>query len=98
MRWTGLIAATMLAGAAPNAVGAQALPAPQQQHQAIEGGVPLTPENRAHVQRAAAEVLFWNQEQRDQNFPHMEKLFPGRPCRSPRRRSMPLSRRRMSPG
>ncbi|MBN8841138.1 MAG: beta-lactamase family protein [Sphingomonadales bacterium] len=72
----------MLAGAAPNAVGAQALPAPQQQHQAIEGGVPLTPENRAHVQRAAAEVLFWNQEQRDQNFPHMEKLFPGHVVRA----------------
>lgn len=78
MRWTGLIAATLLAGAAPGAVGAQSLPAPQHQpQQAVEGGVPLTAENRAHVERAATEVLFWNQEQRDQNFPHMEKLFPG---------------------
>ncbi|HEY0111836.1 MAG TPA: serine hydrolase domain-containing protein [Allosphingosinicella sp.] len=28
------------------------------------------------VRRAGAEVLFWNQEQRDRNFRSMEKLFP----------------------
>ncbi|MBB4097849.1 serine hydrolase domain-containing protein [Sphingomonas kyeonggiensis] len=29
------------------------------------------------LRKVGAEVLFWSQAQRDQNFPHMEKLFPG---------------------
>ncbi len=71
MRWTGLIAATLLAGTAV------AQSAPQPQPQAVEGGVALTAENRAHLQNIGAEILFWTQAQRDQNFPHMEKMFPG---------------------
>lgn len=29
------------------------------------------------LRKVGAEVLFWSQAQRDANFPHMEKLFPG---------------------
>lgn len=39
------------------------------------------------LRAAAAEVLFWNQAQRDANFRAMEKLFPGttaKPARTPR--------------
>lgn len=39
------------------------------------------------LRAAAAEVLFWNQSQRDANFRAMEKLFPGttaKPARTPR--------------
>lgn len=38
------------------------------------------------LRSAAAQVLFWSQEQRDANFPAMEKLFPGttaKPARKP---------------
>ena len=36
----------------------------------------VTPQEAARIRSAAAQVLFWNQEQRDQNFRNMEKLFP----------------------
>jgi CubicO group peptidase (beta-lactamase class C family) len=39
--------------------------------------VTITPDNAAKLRQVGAEVLFWNQQQRDQNFPAMEKLFPG---------------------
>lgn len=39
--------------------------------------VTLTRENEAQVRQAGAEILFWSQAQRDANFPHMDKLFPG---------------------
>lgn len=39
--------------------------------------VALTKENEAQIRQAGAEILFWSQAQRDANFPHMEKLFPG---------------------
>ncbi|HVJ02395.1 MAG TPA: serine hydrolase domain-containing protein [Sphingomonas sp.] len=29
------------------------------------------------LRKVGAEVLFWSQSQRDANFPHMEKIFPG---------------------
>lgn len=29
------------------------------------------------LRKVGAEVLFWSQEKRDANFPHMEKIFPG---------------------
>lgn len=32
----------------------------------------------AKLQQVGAAVLFWSQEQRDRNFPHMERLFPVR--------------------
>lgn len=37
---------------------------------------PLTPEEAAQFQKRAAEVLFWTQQQRDENFRRMEQLFP----------------------
>lgn len=37
---------------------------------------PLTPEEAVKFQKRAAEVLFWNQQQRDENFRRMEQLFP----------------------
>lgn len=41
------------------------------------------------LRAAAAEVLFWNQAQRDKNFPAMETLFPGTTA-APSRRPRPL--------
>ncbi len=37
----------------------------------------LTADEMARVRRMGAEILFWNQAQRDANFPKMEALFPG---------------------
>jgi CubicO group peptidase (beta-lactamase class C family) len=37
---------------------------------------PLTAEQAAKFQKQAAQVLFWSQQQRDENFRRMEKLFP----------------------
>ena len=39
--------------------------------------VKVTPDIAAKLRQVGAEVLFWSQAQRDQNFPAMEKLFPG---------------------
>ncbi len=47
---------------------AQAVPSPD---------VPLQSGDNAGLRKVGAEVLFWSQAQRDQNFPHMEKIFPG---------------------
>lgn len=40
-------------------------------------GVPLNPQDTSGLRKVGAEVLFWSQKQRDDNFPHMEKIFPG---------------------
>jgi CubicO group peptidase (beta-lactamase class C family) len=37
----------------------------------------MSPADMERVRKAGAEILFWNQAQRDANFPAMEKLFPG---------------------
>ncbi len=42
----------------------------------------LTPANAARLRQAGAEVLFWNQEQRDRNFPAMETIFPTHPVKA----------------
>lgn len=39
--------------------------------------VQLTPQNADHLRQVGADILFWNQAQRDAGFPHMERLFPG---------------------
>ncbi|MBA2921220.1 serine hydrolase [Sphingomonas sp. MAH-20] len=39
--------------------------------------VALTPQNADRIRQAGAEILFWDQAQRDANFPHMEERFPG---------------------
>jgi CubicO group peptidase (beta-lactamase class C family) len=39
--------------------------------------VALTPQNADRIRQAGAEILFWDQAQRDANFPHMEEHFPG---------------------
>ncbi len=53
--------------------------------QARTAGVPITDANRAKLQQVGAEVLFWSQEQRDQNFPHMESVFPGHVVKASRK-------------
>lgn len=53
--------------------------------QAQTAGVPITDANRAKLQQVGAEVLFWSQEQRDQNFPHMESVFPGHVVKASRK-------------
>jgi CubicO group peptidase (beta-lactamase class C family) len=35
------------------------------------------PQDTSGLRKVGAEVLFWSQEKRDANFPHMEKIFPG---------------------
>lgn len=40
--------------------------------------VPTDPQAREALRKAGAEVLFWNQQQRDANFRRMEQLFPTR--------------------
>ncbi len=39
--------------------------------------VKVQPGDNAGLRKVGAEVLFWSQAQRDQNFPHMERIFPG---------------------
>lgn len=39
--------------------------------------VPVNAQDTAGLRKVGAEVLFWSQAQRDANFPHMEKIFPG---------------------
>jgi len=35
------------------------------------------PQDTSGLRKVGAEVLFWSQAQRDANFPHMERIFPG---------------------
>ena len=51
--------------------------------------VKLTPENSDRIRQVGGEILFWNQEQRDKNFPAMETLFPGTVAKAPRRPKTP---------
>jgi CubicO group peptidase (beta-lactamase class C family) len=39
--------------------------------------VTVAPDNAAKLRQVGAEILFWSQQQRDQNFREMEKTFPG---------------------
>ena len=41
-----------------------------------EPAVRLTPQQAAHFQKLAAEVLFWSDSQRDRNFRRMVRIFP----------------------
>jgi CubicO group peptidase (beta-lactamase class C family) len=41
------------------------------------GEVKIQPGDNSGLRKVGAEVLFWSQAQRDANFPHMERLFPG---------------------
>ncbi|NIJ18437.1 CubicO group peptidase (beta-lactamase class C family) [Sphingomonas naasensis] len=41
------------------------------------GQVALDKADTSGLRKVGAEVLFWSQAQRDANFPHMEKIFPG---------------------
>ncbi|AQR73116.1 serine hydrolase [Sphingomonas sp. LM7] len=40
-------------------------------------GTPVAAQDTSGLRKVGAEVLFWSQAQRDANFPHMEKIFPG---------------------
>lgn len=62
------------------------------------GNEPLTPEKMEKLRSAGAEILFWNQEQRDANFRAMEARFPGRVVKHgtrvhalPRGRQLPIA-------
>jgi CubicO group peptidase (beta-lactamase class C family) len=50
-----------------------------------EGPVRLTPENADRLRQVGGEILFWNQTQRDHNFPAMERQFPGTIAKASRR-------------
>jgi CubicO group peptidase (beta-lactamase class C family) len=39
--------------------------------------VTVRPDNATKLRQVGAEILFWSQQQRDQNFREMEKTFPG---------------------
>lgn len=41
------------------------------------GPVRITAANSDQLRQVGAAVLFWSQAQRDANFPHMERIFPG---------------------
>lgn len=43
----------------------------------VSQDVKANPQDTAGLRKVGAEVLFWSQAQRDANFPHMEKIFPG---------------------
>jgi len=43
----------------------------------VSPDVPINSQDNAGLRKVGAEVLFWSQAQRDANFPHMEKIFPG---------------------
>ncbi len=46
--------------------------------QAVQSSdVKLQTGDNSGLRKVGAEVLFWSQAQRDANFPHMERLFPG---------------------
>ncbi|WP_448664446.1 serine hydrolase domain-containing protein [Sphingomonas sp. CJ20] len=66
-RW---MLATALAMAALSAGPAQA-------QAVVSPDVPLKADDTSGLRKIGAEILFWSQAQRDANFPHMERLFPG---------------------
>ena len=58
----------------------------------------VTPDNATKLRQVGAEVLFWSQQQRDQNFREMEKIFPGHVVKAgakvrplPRGRQLPIA-------
>lgn len=68
MRWTIFAGALLLlAGCAPGA----------DRWTPIMAGPAIDAAQLAKLRTASAQVLFWSQAQRDANFPHMERLFPG---------------------
>ena len=73
-------------------VGALALAgcATTQSTTAPAGPVKITAANSDQLRQVGAAILFWSQAQRDTNFPHMEKLFPGNVIKAGRKaRPMP---------
>ena len=62
--------------AAEFAVGANAQPA-READAPIPAGPQITTENADKLQQVGASILFWSQAERDANFPHMERIFPG---------------------
>ena len=52
----------------------------------------LSPAELERVRRAGAEILFWNEAQRDANFPAMERQFPGHVVKAGRVRPLALGK------
>ncbi|MGY4396145.1 CubicO group peptidase (beta-lactamase class C family) [Sphingomonas sp. UYAg733] len=75
MRRLAILGAVALAGAATHVErsNAQAVESPE---------VRLSTGDPDKLRSAGATILFWSQAQRDQNFPTMEKLFPGHIARA----------------
>jgi CubicO group peptidase (beta-lactamase class C family) len=53
------------------------LAAAQRADAVMSPDVPLNPNDSSGLRKIGAELLFWSKAQREANFPHMEKLFPG---------------------
>jgi len=59
----------------------------------VSPDVKMQPGDSSGLRKVGAEVLFWSQAQRDQNFPHMEKLFPGHIVKAgPKVRALPAGK------
>ena len=59
----------------------------------VSPDVPIDPKSVDGLRKIGAQVLFWSQAQRDANFPHMEKLFPGHIVKAgPKVRPLPEGR------
>lgn len=70
-------AAWLLAGALALAGCVQDRAAPEGSAAIRSTLVPIDPSDTAGLRKVGAEILFWSQAQRDANFPHMERIFPG---------------------
>ncbi|WP_431470310.1 serine hydrolase domain-containing protein [Sphingosinithalassobacter sp. LHW66-3] len=57
-------------------LSALALATPLAAQDAPVTAVPQSEAEQSRLRQVGAEVLFWSQEQRDANFPNMEKVFP----------------------
>ncbi|MET0247723.1 MAG: serine hydrolase domain-containing protein [Sphingomonas sp.] len=70
-------AAWLLAGALALAGCVQNRAAPEGSSAVRSTLAPIDPSDTAGLRKVGAEILFWSQAQRDANFPHMERIFPG---------------------
>lgn len=68
--------AWMLAGALA-LIGAAASAQERRDIAVLSPDVPIKSDDTAGLRKVGAEVLFWSQQQRDDNFRAMEKIFPG---------------------
>lgn len=75
--WAAAAAALALGACTTQQAGAPTAARPAARPAPIVAGPSITPDSAGKLRQVGAEILFWNQAQRDANFPHMEALFPG---------------------